>query len=165
ALLAVWVQHYVEEPEIWRARAARGQAAGRLGDLFTASRARVTIAVTLMNACTLFGWWGLNSWVPAYLRLPAEQGGVGLAAWTMSWFVILRQVGMWFGYVTFGFVADAIGRRKTYVVYILAASVLLPIYGALKIPAALLALGPFVAFFGTGYFSGFGALTAELYPT
>jgi sugar phosphate permease len=30
---------------------------------------------------------------------------------------------------------------------------------------ALLLLGPFVAFFGTGYFSGFGAVTAELYPT
>ena len=29
----------------------------------------------------------------------------------------------------------------------------------------LLALGPFVAFFGTGYFSGFGAVIAELYPT
>jgi MFS family permease len=29
----------------------------------------------------------------------------------------------------------------------------------------LLALGPIVAFFGTGYFSGFGAVTAELYPT
>ena len=29
----------------------------------------------------------------------------------------------------------------------------------------LLVLGPFVAFFGTGYFSGFGAVTAELYPT
>jgi drug/metabolite transporter superfamily protein YnfA len=28
-----------------------------------------------------------------------------------------------------------------------------------------LVLGPFVAFFGTGYYSGFGALTAELYPT
>ena len=26
-------------------------------------------------------------------------------------------------------------------------------------------LGPFVAFFGTGYFSGFGAVIAELYPT
>jgi dipeptide/tripeptide permease len=26
-------------------------------------------------------------------------------------------------------------------------------------------LGPFVAFFGTGYFSGFGPMTAELYPT
>ena len=29
----------------------------------------------------------------------------------------------------------------------------------------LLLLGPFVAFFGTGYFSGFGAVTAEIYPT
>jgi MFS family permease len=33
------------------------------------------------------------------------------------------------------------------------------------VPLLLLALGPFVAFFGTGYFSGFGALTAEIYPT
>ena len=32
-------------------------------------------------------------------------------------------------------------------------------------PVALLLLGPFVAFFATGYFSGFGAVTAELYPT
>ena len=32
-------------------------------------------------------------------------------------------------------------------------------------PLVLFFLGPFVAFFGTGYFSGFGALTAELYPT
>ena len=32
-------------------------------------------------------------------------------------------------------------------------------------PLALLLLGPFVAFFATGYFSGFGAVTAEIYPT
>jgi sugar phosphate permease len=29
----------------------------------------------------------------------------------------------------------------------------------------LLMLGPFVAFAATGYFSGFGAVTAEIYPT
>jgi len=165
ALLTVWVQHYVEEPEIWRTRGGGGQAAGRFRDLFSGTRGRVTAALTLMNACTLFGWWGLNSWVPAYLRLPPAQGGVGLASSTMSLFVIFMQVGMWFGYVTFGFIADAIGRRRTYVTYLVAASVLLPVYGLLKNPAVLLALGPFVAFFGTGYFSGFGALTAEIYPT
>ena len=32
-------------------------------------------------------------------------------------------------------------------------------------PVALLVLGPFVAFFATGYFSGFGAVTAEIFPT
>jgi MFS family permease len=75
------------------------------------------------------------------------------------------QVGMWFGYVSFGFMADAIGRKRTYVAYVLLASVLLPLYGFLRQPAALLVLGPFVAFFGTGYFSGLGAIVAELYPT
>ena len=29
----------------------------------------------------------------------------------------------------------------------------------------LLILGPFVAFFGTGYFSGFGAVASEIFPT
>ena len=32
-------------------------------------------------------------------------------------------------------------------------------------PVVLLLLGPLVAFFGTGFFSGFGAVTAEVYPT
>jgi MFS family permease len=61
--------------------------------------------------------------------------------------------------------ADAIGRKRTYVLYILGAAILLPLYGILRAPAALLVLGPFVAFLGTGYFSGLGAVVAELYPT
>jgi MFS family permease len=83
----------------------------------------------------------------------------------MSLFLIAMQAGMWFGYVTFGFMADAIGRKRSYVLYLLTAAVLLPLYGILRIPVALLLLGPLVAFFGTGYFSGLGALVAELYPT
>jgi MFS family permease len=67
--------------------------------------------------------------------------------------------------VTFGFVSDRYGRKPVYVTYLVAASVLVLLYGITNAPTALLALGPFVAFFGTGYFSGFGAITAELYPT
>jgi len=164
ALFIVWIQRRVEEPEIWT-RAARTAPAGRFSDVFAGGLGKLTVAVTLMNACTMFGWWGLNSWIPAYLRLAPARGGIGLSASTMSLFVIAMQVGMWFGYVTFGFIADAVGRRRTYVIYVLAASVLLPLYGVIRTPLPLLLLGPFVAFFGTGYFSGFGALTAEIYPT
>src|SRR5262249_32542261 len=124
-----------------------------------------TIAIALMNSFCLFAWWGLNGWVPGYLRLPAAQGGIGLSSSTMSMFVIAMQVGMWFGYVSFGFLADAVGRRRTYVAYLIAPAILLPTYGFLRVPVLLLLLGPFVAFFGTGYFSGLGALVAELYPT
>jgi len=163
ALFTIWIRSGVEEPEVWRTtpRAERG----RLTALFAPGVARLTLVVTVMNACTLFGWWGLNGWVPAYLRLSPAEGGIGLDSSTMSLFVIAMQVGMWFGYVSFGFIADSIGLKRTYVIYVLVATVLLPIYGQVDEPALLLALGPLVAFFGTGYFSGFGALTAELYPT
>ncbi|PYR38010.1 MAG: MFS transporter [Acidobacteria bacterium] len=163
ALLTVWIQRRVEEPQIWRDSTSADR--GRIGMLFAPGFAKTTTFLTLMNACTLFAWWGLNSWVPGYLRLPPSRGGIGLSSSTMSMFVIAMQVGMWFGYVSFGFFADAFGRRRAYVLYVLAASVLLPLYGFLRQPVLLLLLGPFVAFFGTGYYSGFGAVIAELYPT
>ncbi|MBI3790467.1 MAG: MFS transporter [Gemmatimonadetes bacterium] len=178
AFLVVWVQRRVEESPMWQASAESRVVAARdasaeqpvsglaaIRSLFAGPMVRVTIAVTFMNACTLFGWWGLNQWIPSYLSLGEGQGGVGLSAQTMASFVFAMQVGMWFGYVTFGYIGDVIGRKRAYVIYLLAASVLLPLYGFLRTPIVLLALGPFVAFFGTGYYSGFGALTAELYPT
>ncbi|MEP6732352.1 MAG: MFS transporter [bacterium] len=174
AFFVLWVRRNVEEPEVWktqqRARLAGGAAhvaatASRFSDMFRGKMLRLTSAVTFMNACCLFGWWGLNGWVPAYLSLPVAQGGVGLSTNTMSWFIVAMQGGMWLGYVTFGYMTDAIGRKRVYVAYLLVASVLLPLYGSMKIPLILLLLGPFVAFFGTGFFSGFGAVTAELYPT
>jgi MFS family permease len=125
----------------------------------------LTIALTLMNAATMFAWWGLNLWIPSYLMLPVDQGGVGLSTVVMSMFVVAMQVGMWFGYVTFGFISDSFGRKPTYVTYLVAAAVLVYLYSTVTSPQALLILGPFVAFFGTGYFSGFGAITAEIYPT
>ncbi len=163
ALLVVWVQRRVEEPPMWKRTAPA--ARGRFTDLFRPPYGSLTAAVTFMNACTLFGWWGLNAWIPAYLSLPTAQGGIGLGAYLTSGLVVAMQVGMWFGYVTFGFISDAIGRKRAYVIYLICASLLLPAYGFMKNPVVLLGLGPLVAFFGTGYYSGFGALTAEIYPT
>jgi MFS family permease len=166
ALFTVWIRRRVEEPAAWRAaRHAGARERTGFGRMFRGDLAGLTVAITLMNACTMFAWWGFNLWIPAYLSLPVDEGGVGLSAAVMSGFIVAMQVGMWFGYVTFGFVSDRAGRKRTYVVYLLAAAALVYAYGATREPAVLLALGPFVAFFGTGYFSGFGAVTAEIYPT
>jgi MFS family permease len=72
---------------------------------------------------------------------------------------------MWFGYISFGYVSDVLGRKRMYVTYLLLAAVFVLLYANSRTPWVLLALGPVVTFFGTGYFSGFGALIAELYPT
>lgn len=166
ALFTLWIRRRVREPAMWhRARAESSTSATRLRDAFRGNLVFLTSVLTLMNAATMFAWWGLNLWIPAYLSLPVAQGGIGLSTVVMSSFVVAMQIGMWFGYVTFGFVSDRFGRKPTYVVYLVSASVLVLMYSLVKSPGALLALGPFVAFFGTGYFSGFGAITAEIYPT
>ena len=167
ALFTVWVRRRVEEPQIWRElrTVQSDERVAAIGDIFRGHLLPLTLAITFMNACTMFAWWGFNLWIPAYLSLSPDKGGVGLSAYAMSGLVIAMQVGMWFGYVTFGFIADKIGRKMTYIVYVTAAAVLILTYTSTRNPLVLLLLGPFVAFFGTGYFSGFGAITAEIYPT
>lgn len=164
AIFTLWIRRSVREPEMW---IKRGTGSGERGTEDTRAKfpLRLAIFLTAMNAATMFAWWGLNLWVPSYLSLPTTQGGIGLSTETMSLFIIAMQVGMWLGYVTFGFISDAFGRRPTYVGYLLIASVLVWYYGFAREPWILLVLGPFVAFFGTGYFSGFGAVASELFPT
>jgi MFS family permease len=81
------------------------------------------------------------------------------------WWLIPVQIGAYLGYLTFGFIADTIGRRQAFVLYMLAAATVVPIYGQMAGNATmLLVLGPLVGYFGYGYFSMFGGFVAELYP-
>jgi MFS family permease len=75
------------------------------------------------------------------------------------------QVGMWLGYVSFGFLSDLFGRKRCYVVYLVMAAVLMFFYSRVHSPWLLIALGPLAAFFGTGYYTGFATVTAEIYET
>jgi MFS family permease len=167
AFLVFWVQKRVEEPALWRAQMATAREASRpkIRSLIRGRLLGITAAVTLMNAFTLFAWWGFNTWIPSYLSLAPAQGGIGLSPGLTSTLVFFMQFGMWLGYLTFGYFSDTLGRRRTYLAFLLAAAVFVFAYANVRAPLVLFFLGPFVAFFGTGYFSGFGALTAELYPT
>ena len=165
ALLTIWIRRRVDEPPIWQSRRVTSTATEGIRSLFAGPLAPLTIALTFMNACTLFAWWGFYLWLPSYLVQRVEQGGVGLQLLSSSGFILFMQAGMWVGYVTFGFVSDAFGRKPTYVAYLIMAAALLTAFLSTTNATLLLALGPFVAFFATGYFSGFGAVTAEIYPT
>jgi MFS family permease len=160
ALFTFWIQRTVKEPAMWERQ--KGVAAPSGERRFSL---RIAIFLTAMNAATMFAYWGQGIWIPSYLSSPPTQGGVGLSPETMAMFIVAMQVGMWLGYVTFGFIADSFGRRPTYITYLLIASFLVWYYGFAREPWVLLVLGPFVAFFGTGFFSGFGAVASEIFPT
>lgn len=168
ALFTLWIRRHVEEPEIWqRSRREKGSEVPKssLAEIFRRPFLRNTLVTTLMNAGTMFAWWGLFTWIPAYLGLSRAQGGMGLDIVKTSTWIIVMQTGMWMGYVSFGFICDRVGRKKTYIFYLFAAAALVFFYSNARNNTALLLLGPFLAFFGTGYFSGFGTITAEIFPT
>jgi len=119
-----------------------------------------------VNFFGMFGWWGLFTWAPAFLSLPESQGGRGFGlAGTTTMLVVQQLVGMFPGYASFGWVADKLGRRKSFVLYLVIAAVLTPIYAMVRGTALILLLGIVVAFFGTGFFSGSSITGSEIFPT
>ncbi len=168
ALLTLWIQRKVREPEIWK---GRDRSPRHTLALFRAPLRRTTVTATAVAASVLFAYWGLFTWLPAFLAAPIARGGAGLSIVQTSGWVVPVQMGAFAGYILFGLMADRIGRRVTFAVYVGSAAVLVPVYGMVpawagaSAEAWLLGLGPLVGFFGTGYFSLFGAMLAELYPT
>src|SRR6202521_4074589 len=163
ALVVFWIRRNVPEPAVWKDRVEIDRS-GFFRLLHGKRVFRVGLLATAMNAFGMFGYWGLFTWIPAYLALPVSQGGRGLSLVKTTTFFLVLCVGKWLGYASFGFFADAFGRRKPYFIYLLIAAGLTPIYGSTKSAFWLLLLGPFVAFFGTGFFSGYAAIASEIFP-
>src|SRR5580704_4016483 len=162
AMLALLIRRHVQEPEIWQHREIEKIG---LKDIFQGVLRRRTILASVLATCVLFAYWGLFTWIPGFLSASPARGGAGLTIVQTSGFVVPMQLGAFAGYVCFGLLADKVGRRPAFVFYVLAAAILTPVYGATRDAHTLLLLGPLIGFFGTGFFSLFGAMLSELYPT
>jgi MFS family permease len=165
AFVAWVIRRTVDEPRIWRESVVTAPPA-RWGAIFDRALRRRTIVASLLAGATLIAYWGIFTWLPAYLATPVAQGGAGLTLTRSATWMIVVQVGAFAGYLTFGWIADRLGRRPAFTVFMVCASIVVPLYAAAAPrPALLLLIGPLVGFFGHGYFSIFGALLSELYPT
>ena len=171
ALFTIWIRRNVNEPS----------GPGRLADAdLTTSALRTnpfavifgtvllgrTLLITLFASAVQFAYWGIFFWLPAFLARPVAQGGAGMGVVSSLGWLIPVQIGAYVGYLTFGFLADRFGRRRTFVAFMIGAAAMVPIYGQMaRSPLALLLLGPVLGYFGHGYFSLFGSFIAELFPT
>jgi MFS family permease len=162
ALLAVWVLNRVEEPKRDAATRRRGDAES----LWTRATLRRMALATSVTSCVLFAYWGLFTWIPSYLSSPVARGGAGMSVVQSTGWIVPMQIGSFFGYTLFGFLADRFGRRPVFLTFVLGAAVLVPIYGQWgRHQTALMLMGPLIGFFGHGYFSVFGAMLAEMFPS
>ena len=161
ALVTLWIQHDVPEPEIWRQNKGLRPSAGT----WRAATPKILILL-VMNTFGMFAWWGLFTWIPAYLALPISKGGrnFGLLDFT-SFLIVLNLCGMWPGYILFGYFADKFGRKRSIVIYLFLAAISVPFFAAARNPMWILLTASVTAFFGTGFFTGSGIIGSELFPT
>src|SRR5579871_4779515 len=178
AIVLLGIQYRVPESGMWQEHhrlahesrpVAEAQAAydhSSFACIFQPPYVRYTLALLLANFFGMFAWWGLFTWLPPYLSLPVGQGGRGFGVMgTTTLLVALNLLGMFPGYASFGWVADHLGRRRSYLLYTGTAAILVPLYAHAREPWLLLILGTVTAFFGTGFFSGSGIIGSEIFPT
>jgi MFS family permease len=165
AFFTLWIRRYVREPETWSKKLQTTGGRSPFAVIFGPSLIKRTLLIIALGSAVQFANWGLFFWLPAFLARPVAQGGAGMGVVGSLPWIIPVQLGAYAGYLTFGFIADKIGRRRAFVVYMVSAAVLVPLYGQMaRSPFVLLVLGPLIGYFGYGYFSMFGGFVAELYP-
>jgi MFS family permease len=168
ALFTLWIRRKVDEPPIWLEARRAGVVGKATGDslvrMFRSDLVRFTLLCTLTSAFVMFAYWGLFSWIPGYLAKPAPDGA-GLGDVKGPIWTIPMNIGALIGYATFGIISDKIGRRPTFAAYLVISAVLVWAFGSTRDATQLMVLGPLVGFFGSGYFSMFGAFIAELFPS
>jgi MFS family permease len=166
ALVTLWIRKSVPESEMWKEQRNQTKKQAPFSEVFAPALRKQTIFLLLMNVFGLFAWWGLFSWMPPYLTLPVERGGRGFSLMnTATLLVTLNLVGMFPGYLCYGWVADKLGRRRSLILYTLFAAGLIPLYAMARSQWIILVLGALVGFFGTGFFAGSGIIGSEIFPT
>ncbi len=161
AAVAFVIRGRLREPELFVASRAAAPARPSLRLLFAdAATTRISLGMAILCTVQNFGYYGMMVWMPNYL---AGRFGFGLtqsATWTA-----VTILGMMGGISLFGHVADRIGRRPAFLVWMLGAALMVVVYARLSDATALLVVGAIMGFFVNGMLGGYGALISELYPT
>ena len=171
-LLVFYIRRNLAEPEIWRKtsrmrKEKKLDAGGQeftLNQIFKGELLRYTVMSTFLASFCMIAYWGLMFWVPQFLARPVEEGGVGLGMEGFIWIVPL-SLGAFLGQNSFGWISDRFGRRPVFASFLVILAILIYFFGQLTTFTHVLVLGPLVGFFGAGFYSGFGAIFSELFPT
>jgi MFS family permease len=140
------------------------------GQLFPKEHRYNTMVGVLFGLGSLLAIWTTVIWLPTILSLMAQKSGAADATAAVPFVshgMMLWSLGGIAGYIAFGFIADAIGRRGT-VVFYSAGTIVFGLILYLALPAYepwYPVVLPIFGFFVFGVFSGYAVYLPELFPT
>jgi MFS family permease len=176
ALLVVYIRKRLPESDVWLERKRLIAASERRAEsieyehgnkfflLFSRTYRKTFLKSLILAVFDMSAYWFTYSWMPGYLHHQRQLTLSKSAVW-----MLVTQAGGFLGYLTFGLVADRLGRRPAFSIYsvIMATGLIMItlIWDAVIVYPPLILSFMFLVGFGTGMFSGYGPLFAELFPT
>jgi MFS family permease len=185
ALVTLWIWRSVPESSRWEQSNERRRAARELRrsgtelagenvaltrftvvDLFADAsvRGRLIAAFVLMLSVT-FGFWGVATFVPTYVASVAAKAGLSAPHYAALAGLLYTGV-QTLGFIALGFLADAIGRKPTTMLWYAMSFILTPVvYLWTHDMWALLVAVTVFGFFSGGIWSWAPIWLPELFPT
>ena len=163
ALLVFYIRRNVEEPEVYsQTRDTLQQRHGsHFMDIFSPSVLRVTVLTSLLAIGAQGGYYAITTWLPTFLKTVRKLSVLNTGEYL---FVVI--VGSFVGYMISAYLADALGRKRTLILYAICSFITVTAYTYLPISnSVMLVLGFPLGFFASGVFSPIGAFFTELFPS
>ncbi len=167
-VLLAWKR--LPESDLWREHDRRLRAGapscGRpiLAQLVARDLAWVFTKAFILTILNMSAYWFAVIWLPRYLQEDRKLSIFGSGWWTLTF-----VAGSLLGYLTFGRISDAIGRRRAFTLYCaVTAAGLAMVTLFWDVFASRPGMGlacMFVAGVGTGTWSCYGPYFSELFPT
>lgn len=162
AIVAFLIRSRLHEPEAFSQIHEHGSRSGFPLRLLVkdAQTTRISLGLVVLTSVQNFGYYGIMIWLPTYLSNQFGMSYSKSGVWTA-----VTVCGMVFGVHVFGWLADTIGRRSSFLIFQAGAAVSVLLYAQLSTSLTLLLGGAIMGVFVNGMMGGYGALMAELYPT
>ncbi|MFL6194408.1 MAG: MFS transporter [Thermoanaerobaculia bacterium] len=172
-ILVLLAWRWLPESDLWlehRRRVRAGEVPAHharrpiLAQLVGADLAGVFTKAFILTILNMSAYWFAVVWLPRYL-----QKERGLSIFGSGWWTLTFVAGSLLGYLTFGWVSDAAGRRRAFALYCAvtaAGLILVTLFWDVLASRPLLGLAcMFIAGVGTGTWSCYGPYFSELFPT
>jgi MFS family permease len=160
ALLVTAIRRALPESDVWRSERGSGHPA----ELFAPALRRVTALAFGLALLNMSAYWFTYTWLPTYLI--HERGLTIAASGTKILVVVLGELA---GYASFGFFSDRFGRKPTFSAYATVMAIglvsITVLWPRIEAWPPLLLFSLWLTGFGTGTWSNFGPMFAELFPT
>jgi MFS family permease len=162
SLFVLWVRRNIDEAPIYiETKKDVTQKKSGVWGVFASPYRRTTLTAVLLTFGIYGGNYVMITWLPAYLKLVLH-----LSIASIGGYLAINIMGTFTGAFLNGWLADAVGRRKTFMIIACCQAVSVAIYTLAPINLTVtLIMGFVLGTLQSGTAAGTGAYLAELFPT